>query len=139
MQYLSQGVKQARSLERLLMDDCIIRHPDTLVILSQGIHLSSSIIRLSLRNALVTQCSVPWMVAMVDYHITNYLENLDLSGNNLQWITEPLANVLRENTRLVSLNLSSCQITWEGLVSLSDALVSWKYGGFIVIKYAYRW
>ncbi|KAI8882530.1 RNI-like protein [Backusella circina FSU 941] len=126
MQYLSQGVKQARSLEILIMNDCIIRHPDTLVILSQGIHQSSSIIRLSLRNALVTQCSVPWMVAMVDYHITNYLEHLDLSGNNLQWIVEPLANVLRENTRLLSLKLSSCQITFEGLIALSDALMENK-------------
>lgn len=125
MQYLSQGIKHATTLNKLILDDCNIKPPpETFEIFSEGVYLSNSLKSLSFcNNHITTTVSATWIANLIANSDNGGLIDLDLSGNDLSLMVSPLASVLRSNNTLLNLHLSNCKITHEGLSFLSNALV----------------
>lgn len=120
IQYIAQGLEYATSLKTLILNDCILKQPHTFDPLAHSVLHSHSLSRLSLRN--ITPFAAPWMSFLVA-ESGNSLTHLDLSGNNLHYTIGSLAHALKDNTAILELTLSNCQITHEGLTYLAEALV----------------
>lgn len=126
MQYLSQGLQHATSLNKLTLDNCNIKPPsETFEIFSEAIYNARSLQTLSLRNNRLSPPQGTWitnLIALNEDHPGKGIKDLDLSDNDLGVMIAPLAFVLRNNTTLLHLNLSNCKISHEGLSFLSNAL-----------------
>jgi Ran GTPase-activating protein (RanGAP) involved in mRNA processing and transport len=125
MQYLSQGLQHAKSLSKLTLDNCNIKPPaESFEIFSEGIYNSRSLKTLSLRNNRFSPPQSTWIANLIALNEDNPhgIKELDLSENNLGAMIAPLASVLRNNTTLLHLNLSNCNISHEGLSVLSNSL-----------------
>ncbi|KAL7309814.1 hypothetical protein PS15m_010653 [Mucor circinelloides] len=122
MQYLAQGLQYATTLSKLVMDKCNIKPPpETFQSFSEGVYNATSLQTLSLRNNHFAPNQGTWIANLIAPRL-NGLKDLDLSGNQVNSMLAPLAAVLRNNTSLLHLNLSNCQINHEGLSLLSNAL-----------------
>ncbi|KAI8642699.1 hypothetical protein BD408DRAFT_443243 [Parasitella parasitica] len=122
MQYLAQGLQHATTLSKLVLDNCHIKPPaETFQSFSEGIYKATSLQTLSLRNNYFVPNQGTWVANLVAPRLDG-IKDLDLSGNQLNLMLAPLATVLRNNTSLLHLNLSDCQINYEGLSLLSNAL-----------------
>ncbi|CEP15772.1 hypothetical protein [Parasitella parasitica] len=122
MQYLAQGLQHATTISKLVMDNCHIKPPaETFQSFSEGIYNTTSLQTLSLRNNYFAPNQGTWIANLIAPRLDG-IRDLDLSGNQLNLMLAPLATVLRNNTNLLHLNLSDCQINYEGLSLLSNAL-----------------
>ncbi|GAN04490.1 hypothetical protein MAM1_0065d03950 [Mucor ambiguus] len=122
MQYLAQGLQYANTLTKLVMDKCNIKPPtETFQSFSEGVFNATSLQTLSLRNNHFAPNQGTWIANLIAPRLYG-IKDLDLSGNQLNSMLAPIAAVLRNNTSLLHLNLSNCQINHEGLSLLSNAL-----------------
>ncbi|KAL0143139.1 hypothetical protein V8B55DRAFT_1474661 [Mucor lusitanicus] len=122
MQYLAQGLQYATTLTKLVMDKCNIKPPtETFQSFSEGVFNATTLQTLSLRNNHFAPNQGTWIANLIAPRLHG-IKDLDLSGNQLNSMLGPLAAVLRNNTSLLHLNLSNCQISHEGLSLLSSAL-----------------
>lgn len=128
MQFLAQGIRHATTLNDLILNDCNMKPtPEILEIFSEGVYQSNSLKSLTFcNNHLPTPSSATWIANLIahnDQKLTRLID-LNLSGNDLALMIPPLTYVLRNNTNLLNLNLSNCNITYDGLSFLANALVS---------------
>lgn len=128
MQFLAQGIRHATTLENLILSDCNMKPtPEILEIFSEGVYQSNSLKSLTFcNNHLPVPSSATWIANLIAHNDqkSTRLMDLNLSGNDLALMIPPLTYVLRNNTNLLNLNLSNCNITYQGLSFLANALVS---------------
>lgn len=126
MQFLAQGIRHATTLKNLILSDCNMKPtPEILEIFSEGVYQSNSLKSLTFcNNHLPVPSSATWIANLIAHNDqkSTRLIDLNLSGNDLALMIPPLTYVLRNNTNLLNLNLSNCNITYQGLSFLANAL-----------------
>jgi Ran GTPase-activating protein (RanGAP) involved in mRNA processing and transport len=119
MEYLSQGLKYAKSLSTLVMNHCILRPAvETLDAFSEGIYASNSLKSLSFCYNFPTLLNQEFWLSNI---ARSRLVDLNLSGNNLGSVLSSFT--LKDNNTLRQLILSNCKISSEGLYMLSNTLL----------------
>ncbi|CEG80356.1 hypothetical protein RMATCC62417_14708 [Rhizopus microsporus] len=119
MQYLAQGIQLAGSLERLQLDEFILKPPQILQLLSDGIKKHpGGLSTLSLCNYRIPPSSTIHLANLLSSNIST----INLSGCQ-QFQIPILAYALINNSTLLHLCLSNCKITSHDLSTLSKALL----------------
>lgn len=119
MQYLAQGIQLAGSLEKLQLDEFILKPPQILQLLSEGIKKHpGGLSTLSLCNYRIPPSSTIHLANLLSSNIST----VDLSGCQ-QFQIPILAYALINNNTLLHLCLSNCKITSHDLSTLSKALL----------------
>ncbi|RCI00768.1 hypothetical protein CU097_012597 [Rhizopus azygosporus] len=119
MQYLAQGIQLAGSLEKLQLDEFILKPPQILQLLSEGIKKHpGGLSTLSLCNYRIPPSSTIHLANLLSSNIST----IDLSGCQ-QFQIPILAYALINNNTLLHLCLSNCKITSHDLSTLSKALL----------------
>lgn len=134
LKYLSHALTLTPSLQHLSLDHCGLKSPQV-ELLAGGVRQSPSLYGLSLQHNRISYQAAPWIAAMLinddpiemywqssDY-IRRGLQRLDLTGNNLQYTMNSLAQALYGNRSLTELVLSNCQIYPNECAVLAEALV----------------
>lgn len=121
MEYLSQGLKYATSLSKLVLNNCTFNPPiETLDIFSEGIYNSKSLKTLSFCNNISPTTNQDlWLTHILDSTIVE----LDLTGNSINPILGTFSLALKDNVNLQHLVLANCSVSSEGLSSLANALL----------------
>lgn len=121
MEYLSQGLKYAKSLTALNMNHCILRPAvETLNTFSEGIYASNSLKLLSFCYNFPTLMNQETWLSNI---AKSRLVELNLTGNNLSLVLGTFSSALKNNNTLQHLVLSNCKIASEGLSLLSLSLL----------------
>lgn len=119
MQYLAQGIQLAGSLEKLQLDEFILKPPQILQLLSEGIKKHpGGLSTLSLCNYRIPPSSTIHLANLLSSNIST----INLSGCQ-QFQIPILAYALINNNTLLHLCLSNCKITSHDLSTLSKALL----------------
>ncbi|KAI8978434.1 hypothetical protein BDB01DRAFT_799847 [Pilobolus umbonatus] len=125
MHYIALGIQYAKILKKLELNDCILRPPQIISLLSESLKKTSSSCQLSFCNNRIPPITAPYIASFISdrYNRTGGLRELDLSGNNLSSMIPLLTNELRKNISLTSLTMANCSLNTQSLCHLAESLM----------------